>query len=175
MSCIMCSISFAQDWLSIIDTVITLLGWGITLYIASTISRKIDSERTLKNHFIEEVKSIRDNEESIFNYVIENQIRPQQLKNLTGNLNTRVGDLMNLLMTQYGISEDFLNAFQWKYSQLFSDDEDYTSNFKEDKVFNFNHQLLKDFSNYRMDKLKLFNDLIVLINNAKSKSIKKKK
>lgn len=164
-----CAMVFAQDWLSIINTVITLAGWGVTLYIASSISRKLDSERTLKNHFIDEVKAIRDNEEAIFKYVIENNIRPQQLKSMMGNLNTRVGDLMNLLKSQYGVADNFLNAFQWKYSQLISDDEDFTSNFKEDKVFQFNHQLLKDFTNYRTDKLRLFNDLIVVINNAKNK------
>lgn len=169
MSVILCSFPFAQDWLSIIDTIITLLGWGLTLYIASTISRKLDSERTLKNHFIDEIKAVRENEEAIFKYVIDNNIQPQTLKSLTGNLNTRVGDLMNLLKSQYGIAEDYLTAFQWKYSQLFSDDDDYTSNYKENKEFKFNHQLLKDFTNYRTDKLKLFNDLIVLVNNAKTK------
>ena len=169
MSVFLCSFPFAQDWLSIIDTIITLLGWGLTLYIASTISRKLDSERTLKNHFIDEIKAVRENEEAIFKYVIDNNIQPQTLKSLTGNLNTRVGDLMNLLKSQYGIAEDYLTAFQWKYSQLFSDDDDYTSNYKENKEFKFNHQLLKDFTNYRTDKLKLFNDLIVLVNNAKTK------
>lgn len=169
MSDFLCSLPFAQDWLGIIDTVITLAGWGLTLYIASTISRKLDSERTLKNHFIDEVKAIRDNEEAIFKYVIENSIHPQRLKSMMGNLNTRVGDVMNLLKSQYGIQEDFLIAFQWKYSQLITDDDDFTSNYKDDKEFQLNHQLLKDFSNYRMDKIKLFNDLIVLINNAKNK------
>lgn len=169
MSCVICSLPFAQDWLGIIDTAITLAGWGITLYIALSISRKLDSERTLKNHFIDEVKAIRENEEAIFKYIIENSIHPQRLKSMMGNLNTRVGDVMNLLKSQYGIQEDFLNAFQWKYSQLISDDEDFTSNYKEDKEFQFSYQSLKDFSNYRMDKIRLFNDLIVLINNAKNK------
>ena len=167
MSIILCLMPFAQDWLSIIDTLITLFGWGITLYIASNISRKLDSERTLKNHFIDEIKAIRDNEETIFKYVIENKIHPQRLKSMTGNLNTRVGDLMNLIKTQYGIAEDYLNAFQWKYSQLFTDDDDYTSNFKNDTEFHFNPKLIKDFTNYRTNVLRLFNELIVKVNNAK--------
>ena len=169
MSCIICKIPFVQDWLSIIDTIISLFGWGITLYIAISISRKLDSERTLKNHFIDEVKAVRNHEEAIFQYIISNSIKPQQLKSMMGSLNTNVGDLMNLLKDQYGIDDSFLNAFQWKYSQLITDDEDFTSNYKGDHEFNFKPQLLKDFSNYRADKLKLFNDLIVVINNAKNK------
>ncbi|MBO7617876.1 MAG: hypothetical protein J6T22_11775 [Bacteroidales bacterium] len=169
MSCFLCIMSFAQDWLSVINTGISLLGWGITLYIAISISRKLDSERTLKYHFIDEVKSVREHEEAIFQYIIANSIKPQQLKSMMGNLNTNVGDLMNLLKSQYGIDDSFLNAFQWKYSQLITDDEDFTSNYKDDLGFNFKPKLLKDFSNYRADKLKLFNDLIVEINNAKSK------
>lgn len=169
MCCFLCALPFANDWLGIIDTGISLLGWAITLYIAVSISRKLDSERTLKNHFIDEVKIIREREETIFQYIIANNIKPQQLKSMMGNLNTNVGDLMNLLRNQYGIDDGFLNAFQWKYSQLITDDDDFTSNFKDDKKFNFKPQLLKDFSNYRADKLKLFNDLIVEINNAKNK------
>ena len=169
MSCFLYIRSFAQDWLSVIDTAISLIGWGITLFIALSISRKLDSERALKNHFIEEVKAVRDHEEAIFQYIISNSIKPQQLKSMMGNLNTNVGDLMNLLKSQYGIDDSFLNAFQWKYSQLITDDEDFTSNYKGDQEFKFKPQLLKDFSNYRADKLKLFNDLIVEINNAKNK------
>lgn len=161
--------NFATDWLSIIDTVITLAGWGITLYIASSISRKLDSERTLKNHFIEEVKTIRDYEASIFQYIIVNNIKPQQLKSKMGNLNTNVSDLMNLLEKQYGINNNYLNAFQWQYSQLITDDEDFTSNYKSNSEFNFGTQLLKDFATYRADKLYLFNNLIVEINNATNK------
>lgn len=169
MKWLLCSIPFAQDWLSIINTLITLAGWGITVYIARNISRKLDSERTLKNHFIEEVKVVRAHEESIFQYIISNEIKPQQLKSMMGNLNTCVGDLMTLLKQQYGLNENFLNDFQWKYSQLVADDEDFTSNYKDDTVFRFKPQLLKSFVSYRADKLKLFNDLIVLINNAKNK------
>ena len=169
MEVVLCSLPFAQDWLSIIDTLITLAGWGITVYIASTISRKLDSERTLKNHFIDEVKKVREHEEAIFHYIISNKIKPQQLKSMLGNLNTNVGDLMNLLKSQYGIEDSYLNAFQWKYSQLITDDDDFTSCYKDDVEFNFKSQLLKDFSSYRADKLRLFNDLIVVINNAKNK------
>ena len=169
MGVFLCSLPFAQDWLGIINTGITLAGWGITLYIASTISRKLDSERTLKNHFIDEVKEVREHEDAIFQYIITNRIKPQQLKSMLGNLNTNVGDLMNLLKSQYGIEDSYLNAFQWKYSQLITDDEDFTSSYKDDLEFNFKPQLLKDFSSYRADKLRLFNDLIVVINNAKNK------
>ena len=66
---ILCSFPFAQDWLSVVNTIISLLGWGVTLYIAKTISRKLDSERNLKNHFIEEVKALREYEEKIFQYI----------------------------------------------------------------------------------------------------------
>ncbi len=159
---------FAQDWLSVIDTFIALSGWIITVIIAIRINGKLDSERTLKNHFIDEVKEIRDYEESIFRYVIDNSIKPQRLKSMMGNLNTRVSDLMSLLENQYNIQNGFLNAFQWKYSQIISDDDDYTNNFREDREFSFNHNLIKNYTNYRVDKLRLFNDLIVNINKAKS-------
>ena len=174
MYCILCSIPFAQDWLSIIDSIFTLVGLILTFYIAIIISRKLDSERTLKNHFIEEVKTIREHEESIFQYIISNNIQPQKLKSMLGNLNTNVSDLMSLLKSQYGMDDSYLDAFQWKYSQLFTDDEDFTSNYKGDVEFHFKQQLLKDFTNYRTDKLRLFNDLIVLINNSKSKNKKSK-
>ncbi len=169
MEVVLCSLPIAQDWLSILDTMITFAGLAITLYIARTISRKLDSERTLKNHFIDEVKIVREHEEAIFQYIITNKIKPQQLKSMLGNFNTTIGDLMNLLKSQYGIEDSYLNAFQWKYSQLITDDEDFTSSFKDDVEFRFKSQLLKNFSSYRADKLKLFNDLIVLINNANNK------
>lgn len=164
-----CSLPFTQDWLSIINTLISLIGWGITLYIAITISRRLDSERTLKNHFIEEVKIIRDHEETIFTYIISNKIKPQRLKSMVGSLNACVGDLMNLLKEQYGIDDSFLNAFQWRYGQIILDDEDFISNFKEDIEFGFTRSLLRAFADYRTDKLRLFNDLIVVINNANKK------
>lgn len=169
MSCFLCSIPFAQDWLSIIDSAITLGGLVVTLYIARTISRKLDSERTLKNHFIEEVKDVRVHEERLFQYIISDKIRPHQLKSMMGSLNTSVGDLMNLLQSQYGVDSNYLNAFQWQYSQHITDDEDFTSNFKKNTEFKFKPQMLKDFTSYRADKIKLFNDLIVMINNAKGK------
>ena len=169
MSILLCFFPFAQDWLSIIDTVITLVGWGITLYLAITINRKLDSERTLKNHFIEEVKEVREHEEEIFQYIISNDIQPHKLKSMMGNLNTNVSDLMNLLKEQYDIDESFLNAFQWKYSQMITDDDDFTTNYKDDVVFHFNAQLVRSFASYRADKLVLFNNLIVKINNAKNR------
>ena len=169
MQILLCSIPIAQDWFCVANTLITLAGWVITLYIAVSINRKLDSERTLKNHFIEEVKVIRGLEEAIFNYILSDKVKPQQLRSMMGNLNTNVGDLMNLLKTQYGIDDGFLMAFQWKYSQLITDDESFTSNYKGNKEFKFAQQLLKNFTGYRSDKLHLFNDLIVVINNAKVK------
>ena len=161
-----CSLPFAQDWLSIIDTLITLAGWGITLYLAININHKMDSERTLKNHFIEEVKEVRSHEEDIFQYIISNEIKPQKLKSMMGNLNTNVSDLMSLLKEQYGIDDNYLNAFQWKYSQMIIDDDDFTANYKEDSGFHLNTKLIRTFASYRADKLCLFNNLIVKINNA---------
>ena len=169
MNSTLCTIPFSQDWLGVINAVISLAGWGITLYIAVTINRKLDSERTLKNHFIEEVKTLRNHEEVIFNYILSNKIKPQQLKSMMGSLNINVSDLMNLLNKQYGIDDGYLNDFQWKYSQMITDDDDFTSNYKGNKEFKFAQRLLKDFTNYRSDKLHLFNDLIVAINNAKTK------
>lgn len=161
---------FSDSWISIINTFIALSGLGITFYIANTVNKKLDSERILKNHLMEEVKSLRLYEEEIFRYIIKNEhLRPRYLKSQLGVLDTRISDIMNLLNKQYGIQNSFLDDYQWKYSRIIIDDETFTSCFRDDIEFSFQPQLIKDYSNHRSNCMHLFNDLIVEINNAKRK------
>ena len=98
---------FSDSWISIINTFIALSGLGITFYIANTVNKKLDSERILKNHLMEEVKSLRLYEEEIFRYIIKNEhLRPRYLKSQLGVLDTRISDIMNLLNKRVDIKKE---------------------------------------------------------------------
>lgn len=153
-----------SDWISIIGMIINS---GLAIWIVWAIQNRLTNRRVLKDHFINEIKEIRNEYKSCLNNLYLNSTPPKSVIPWFKLMNIKVDDLMTCVYTKYKIDKKKLVAYQDELRELVTENEDFIKQYKSDKFVFFSEYSRGLFIKFQQEHNYLFNEIIININDAK--------
>ena len=153
----------------IVDGISIIVAGSVAIWVVNTIQKRIDNQRSIKNHLIDEVIEIRRSYREIINQTTCGELRPKDIKSRLRVLSSRITDLINLINIQFKpkvIDKDFLLPYQLDLNQIITDDENFSLEYKANRKFLLTQRSQEKMAVFSAEKDHLFNELIVKINKA---------
>ena len=152
----------AADWIALFGVVVNS---GLAYWIVRTIQNKLMNKRVLKDHFINEIKEIRDEYKTCLNNLYSNNTHPQRVIPWFKLMNIKVDDIMTIVHTKYFINKDKLKPYQIELQELITNNEDFMSQYNKEKVV-FSQTSRTQLMKFQQSHNQLFNQIIIIINDA---------
>jgi len=164
-SCCLDSISSltAADWIALLGVGVNA---GLAYWIVRTIQNKLTNKRVLKDHFINEIKEIRNDYKTCLNNLYTNNTHPHRVIPWFKLMNIKVDDLMTIINKKYFIDKDKLKPYQIELQELITNNEDFIKQYNLEKVI-FSESSRTQLIKFQQSHNQLFNELIISINDAK--------
>lgn len=150
------------DWINIASILVNI---GIAIWITHVLQNKFTNNRTLKDHFINEIKDIRAEYKGFLKRLYSNSTNPKDLLPWFKLMNIRVKDLVTLMNNRYEVAEDFLNPYQNDLRELITESEDFNRCYRSNQLI-LTESLKRDLMRFQQEYQRLFNELIIKINDS---------
>lgn len=154
-----------RDWLNIVIQCATILIPSVVAWwVGNKIQKKLDNEKSLRSHIVNELLDIRTTYRRIADAVRSGNSTPKEIKSELSLMSVHITDLMALIKTRKGdVSKDFLLPYQLEFNTLITDDDNYISNYQDNKPFKIGERTNAGLTDFEKTHHHLFNDLIILI------------
>ena len=147
------------DWINIASVIVNIC---IAIWITHILQNKFTNNRTLKDHFINEIKDVRAEYKGFLNRLYSNSTNPKELLPWFKLMNIRVKDLVMLMNNRYEVAEDFLNPYQ---NDLRTESDDFNRCYRNRQLI-LTENLKRDLMRFQQEHQRLFNELIIKINDS---------
>lgn len=154
----------SSDWVYVFGV---LVNAGLAFWIVRTIQNRMTNRRVLKDHFINEVKDLRNEYKACLSNLYADKIYPQNVIPWFKLMNIKVNDLMTILNDKYKVDKIILQPYQIELSNLITNNDDFIQQFKSGKPVVFSPESKNSFIKFQQDHNNLFNKIIIAINDAK--------
>lgn len=163
-----CGISFwetlqASDWIDLVGIIVNSI---LALWIVWTIQNKLTNRRVLKDHFINEIKEIRNDYKTCLNNLYTGQTVAKRVIPWFKLMYIKVDDLMNLINEKYKVDTKVLSPYQNELRELITENEDFIKYYNSDKPIVFSENSRSQFIKFQQSFNHLFNDIIIKINDS---------
>jgi hypothetical protein len=160
--CIDKSIFEVADYINIVSIITNII---LTIWIITNIQDKSNNKRFLKDHYINEIKDLKNDYKMHLSNLYNCKVSPKTIIPWFKLMNIKVNDVMDEIHCNYGISEDFLNSYQNELRDLLTDNEDFNNQFNDEKLI-FSASSKNSIIKFQQENNKLFNQIILKINNC---------
>jgi len=158
----LCSLG-ASDWVAVLGL---LVNSALAFWIVKTIQNRLTNRRVLKDHFISEIKEIRNEYRYCLNNLYSNKSIAKSLIPWFKLMNIKVTDLMSFIHTKYKIDKVKLIPYQRELQELITNNEDFISQFESDKPVCFSEKSRSLIIKFQQEHNQIFNDIIIKINDS---------
>ena len=163
LKCLLNSLDHS-DYVEILGVLINSI---LAYWIVRTIQTNLTNKRVLKDHFINEIKEIRNEYKTCLNNLYANKTHPKLVIPWFKLMNIRVNDTMNLINNKYKIEITKLNPYQITLQELVTNNEDFMNQFKNDKPVEFTEFSKVQLIKFQQENNQLFNEIIIAVNDSK--------
>lgn len=153
-----------SEWISVITLLVNSI---LAIWIARTIQNSFTNKRILKDHFINEVKDIRNDYSIWLNDLSSNKINPKLVTPWFKLMSIRIKDLMLIISNKYDIDKNLLNPYQNDLRELITDNEDYIKQYQKNELLILTEASQKLIIKFQQENNLVFNKIIVAINDYK--------
>lgn len=154
----------SSDWVYVFGV---LVNAGLAFWIVRTIQNRMTNRRVLKDHFINEVKDLRNEYKTCLSNLYSDKIYPQSVIPWFKLMNIKVNDLMTVLHDKYQVDKTTLQPYQIELRNLITDNDDFNRQFRNDRPVVFSPESKNSFVKFQQDHNNLFNKIIIAVNDAK--------
>ncbi|MEO9021766.1 MAG: hypothetical protein ABI237_09880 [Ginsengibacter sp.] len=151
------------DWITLFGI---LVNAGLAYWIVRTIQNRLTNKRVLKDHFINEVKEIRNEYKTCLNNLYSNSTHPRRIIPWFKLMNIKIEDLMEIIHSKYCIDKNKLRPYQIEFQELITNNTDFITHYNNEKVI-FTEVSRSQFIKFQQSHNHIFNDVIIKINDAK--------
>lgn len=152
-----------SDYLNLLGIIVNAF---LAIWIVRTIQNRLTNKRILKDHFISEIKDIRNEYKNCLSNLYGNKTKSKLVIPWFKLMNIKVNDLMAILHTKYRINSNYLLPYQQNLQELITNNSDFIDQFRSDDPIQFSEISKIQFLRFQQENNKLFNDLIIMINDA---------
>ena len=141
----------------------------VAVWVVYSIQKRIDNQRSIKDHLVNETVEIRRLYREIIEKITNGECRPKDVKRQLRLLSARVTDLISLANIQFkkSVGKDFLLAYQLDLNVLITDDENFENAFMHNDLFSLAPDSQRELVRFSIEKDHLFNELIAAVNKAR--------
>lgn len=165
-----CCISFftylgleASDWIDLIAIIVNAI---LAYWIVKTIQNRLQNKRVLKDHFIKEIKEIRNEYKTCLSNLYSDNTIPSRVLPWFKLMNIRVSDIMMHINEKYAVDKDKLRPYQRDLQELITNNADFMTQFRSTTAVKFSENSKTQMMVFQQNHNKLFNDIIVAINDS---------
>lgn len=159
--CIVSSVTIS-DYIEIASIVINVI-FGVWVII--TIQKNLNNRRILKDHFIAEIKDIRNEYRDFLVSLSSNRIKPKQVAPWFKLMNIKVTNLVGILNNKYNLDNKVLYPYQVELRETVTEFEEYINNFKTNTEIKLNDESMGKIINFQQTNNGIFNKIIIHIND----------
>jgi len=153
-----------SDLISIFGIIVNVF---IAWFIISKIQKNANNRRILKDHFINEIKEIRNEYILILNEIYHDKCKPQELLYQLKSMDIKVNDLMEIINEKYKkIEKKKLTPYTRELKKLINVDKNFIKSYKENKITKFSMILKNEINIFQKKHNSLFNQVIIDINDS---------
>lgn len=159
-----------SDVISIVDIIISA---GIGVWIATGVQKNLTKKRYLRDHFIQEINSIRQEYKDLFSEIIFEKMNAKTIKDRLKIMSARISSFDKFVHQEFKISDSLIKNEHAEFQQFITGNDEFNDQYQSDVV--------KFSSSTKMDVLKwqgrfadAFTKRIIDVNNAKYKHNRKK-
>ena len=153
----------AAEWIALFGVVVN---GALAYWIVRTIQNKLTNKRVLKDHFIEEIKEIRNEYRAYLSALYSNNTHSHLAIPWFKLMNIKVGDLISIIHTKYRVDKDKLKPYQIELRDLITDNEDFKNQYKNNEKTVFSEASRTELIKFQQSHNQLFNEIIITINDA---------
>jgi hypothetical protein len=158
-----CNAGVVSAWVDIIGILISLI---FGFWISSNLQKKITSKRVLKDHLINEVKTLNDFYFNFINDLMEDKKKVKGMIALFKSMNIKIKKIMEIIQDNYKISNLYLTTYQISLRNIILNCKEYEFAFKNGGYLELSNETINELLKFRQQNEHLFNELILLINNT---------
>lgn len=158
----MCNI----NWEVVVNLLGIIVNGILAIWIVNTIQKKQNNERTIKDHFINEVKDFRVDCRQFLNATYNGTKFQREIIPTLKLLGIKSSQLLNTLNYCFNINPQHFNTYLIELNRILTDDPNFVSCKNENAEIKFHPNSLEKIIRFQSDHQPLFNDLILLINEA---------
>lgn len=155
------------DYLQASYVCLTALSIVVTAFMAvwvvHSVQKKIDNERTLKDHFAHEVIELRKDTRDFMSKVINGEINAKEIKRRHYRLSSHINDLLLLLNQKYKIDKKYFKAYRQNVMKIIEKDEHYTHAFNENQIVMLTDETVQNLYEVEKNNDRKFNDVLLKI------------
>ena len=156
-----------SDYLQASYVCLTTLSILVTAFMAwwvvKSVQRKLDTERTLKEHFAHEVIGLRKETRDFITKVINGGMKAKDIKFYHNHLRAHITDLQNILFKKYKINKTFLKAYKMNMITIIEKDSEYVNAFKNNLPVSLCSETAFALHKLGQDNDHLFNEILLKI------------
>jgi hypothetical protein len=152
-----------SDWIDVLGIFVNA---GLAFWIVKTIQNRLTNKRVLKDHFINEVKELRNEYKACLSNLYSDQTQPKRVVPWFKLMNIKVNDLMAIVAKKYKIDKTVLHPYQRELQELITNNEEFIDQFKSAKPIVFTENSKNTFIKFQQEHSHIFNELIIHINDA---------
>lgn len=153
----------AADWIAIISIVVNAI---LAYWIITTIQKNLENKRVLKDHFITEIKEIKEEFKKILNKAFAGELKPKTLPRWFKLMGIKIDEILKLLSTKYGIPTKTLDPYKIELREILMSSEEFEKSFKKNECINLSEETLNKIIVFQQTHSSSFNNLIIKINDA---------
>ncbi len=158
----LCSMFSPSDFIGLLGIIVNS---ALAIWIVRTIQNRLKNKRVLKDHFITEIKEIRNDYKACLNQLYSNKTKAYSVIPWFKLMNIKIDDLMGIMHTKYGIDKNKLAPYQINLRELITNNPDFIAQYNNERVI-FSENSRSQFIKFQQTHNSLFNEIIIQINDS---------
>lgn len=155
------------DYLQASYVCVTALSILVTAFMAwwvvKSVQRKLDTERTLKDHFAHEIIGLRKEVRDYLANVIKGGQKAQEIKYNHNHLRVHITDLLTILNKKYNINKTCLKAYKLNLIKIIEKDEAYVDAYRDNTEVSLSNDTAQLLHKLGRDNDHLFNEILLKV------------
>ncbi|HAC16249.1 MAG TPA: hypothetical protein DCE78_09965 [Bacteroidetes bacterium] len=152
-----------SDWIQVIGILINVIFGVVIIWLVQS---KLENKRVLKDYIIRETIQIRADYCKLIDKVISSQFKPQDLIIEYKLINVNGYNILAVANKKYNTDMTVLIPYQIELLRIICDDENYVKGYKTNNDVQLHPNTSNRIMKFQADNSSIFNDLIVIINDA---------
>mgnify|MGYP006446217159 CR=1 FL=1 len=152
---------------NIISIIGILIQSGIAIWVVRILQKRIEKQRYLKNHLIQEVKLVKDEYKTFLQSLQTGQIRPKYVVPFFKLINTKIEDLNEIMHIKYDFDKYELKEYHIEIRYLITNLEEFNNNYRNNEKIELSNESLNQLIFFQQRNYNKFNKTIIKINDNK--------